>query len=192
MKMEKGEEINHIIEVIEKSKTALKEEKALELKELSNQIIHSTSIYQTEGLIAISVILYSLGKLIERKEHLSLKDWNAFIEKTNKSLDEAIDSLKDNNEKKFERILIEIRSSIGKVTVKPFVHEVLRKAAINKASRLYEHGLSLEQTAKLLGISQWELSEYTGQTGIPDVKYASTLDIKKRAKTALDFFGGEK
>jgi hypothetical protein len=190
--MEKGEEINHIIEVIEKSKTALKEENPLELKELSNQIIHSTSVYQTEGLIAISVILYSLSKLIERKEHLSLKDWSTFIEKTNSSLNDAITSLKEDNQKEFEDGLIAIRSSIEKITIKPFVHEVLRNAAINKASRLYEHGLSLEQTAKLLGISQWELSEYTGQTGIPDVKYASTLDIKKRAKTALEFFGGEK
>lgn len=189
--MEEGER-NHIIEVLENAKKALLASDSLELKELSNQVIHSLSIYQSEGLVAIAVILYSFSKLIERKEHLTLKDWGSFVDRTNASFDESIRALRENNLKKFEDNLIAIRSSIEKITIKPFVSEILQKAMINKASRIYEHGISMEQTAKLLGVSQWELSEYAGQTGIPDIRYALTFDVKKRAKMALEFFGGKK
>jgi predicted transcriptional regulator len=72
--------------------------------------------------------------------------------------------------------------------MKPYIQEVLRKASINKASKIYEHGISLGQTAQLLGITQWELSEYSGQTNVSDNDYNKTLDIKKRAKMALEFF----
>jgi predicted transcriptional regulator len=75
------------------------------------------------------------------------------------------------------------------VNLKPYIEEVMRKASINKASKIYEHGISLGQTANLLGISQWELSEYTGQTSIADTNYNNTINTKKRAQMAMEFFG---
>jgi len=47
----------------------------------------------------------------------------------------------------------------------------------------------MEATAKLLGISLWELAEYTGQTSISDMNQGKTLDVKKRIKSAMEFFG---
>ena len=64
----------------------------------------------------------------------------------------------------------------------------MQKAKINKASRLYEHGISMEKTAKLLGISQWELAEYVGPMGASEYPQTQTLDIKKRVKKAMEFF----
>jgi CRISPR/Cas system-associated protein Cas7 (RAMP superfamily) len=46
----------------------------------------------------------------------------------------------------------------------------------------------MEQTSKLLGITQWELSDYIGQSPISEAKESQTVDIKKRAKLALEFF----
>jgi len=69
------------------------------------------------------------------------------------------------------------------------VSDVFMKARINKASKIYEHGISMEATSKLLGVSIWELAEYTGQTNISDANYNKTIDIKKRVKTAMEFFG---
>ena len=72
--------------------------------------------------------------------------------------------------------------------MKPYINEVLRKASINKASRIHEHGISLGQTAKLLGITQWELSEYIGRKEITDRRYSQTINTKIRAKMAMEFF----
>ena len=46
----------------------------------------------------------------------------------------------------------------------------------------------MEKTAKLLGISIWELAEYAGQTGISDVNLSITMPIKKRIKLAMEMF----
>ncbi|MEM2462826.1 MAG: hypothetical protein QXD71_01515, partial [Candidatus Pacearchaeota archaeon] len=62
------------------------------------------------------------------------------------------------------------------------------KAAINKASRIYEHGISRAETARLLGITQWELAEYVGLTGIADTDLSITLPIEKRIKLAESLF----
>ena len=59
---------------------------------------------------------------------------------------------------------------------------------INKASRIYEHGISMQRTAELLGISEWELSEYAGRTGISDVNLSITMDIKTRIEKAMELF----
>ena len=46
----------------------------------------------------------------------------------------------------------------------------------------------MEKTAKLLGISMWELANYAGQTGISDVRESKTLDVNSRIKLAKEFF----
>ena len=44
-------------------------------------------------------------------------------------------------------------------------------------------------TAKLLGISLWDLTSYIGQGTINDMEEGETLNIQTRVKKALDFFG---
>ena len=73
-------------------------------------------------------------------------------------------------------------------TIKPFIQEVLRKAAINKAGKVYEHGISQGQTAAMLGITQWELASYLGETKSTDPSSLPTRNVKERAKLALSFF----
>ena len=46
----------------------------------------------------------------------------------------------------------------------------------------------MEQTANLLGITMFELADYAGKTGIPDVNLGQTLDVKSRIKIAEDMF----
>ena len=49
----------------------------------------------------------------------------------------------------------------------------------------------MEKTAKLLGISLWELAEYSGQTNISEHKLGKTIDVKDRARTAMEIFNGK-
>jgi len=72
--------------------------------------------------------------------------------------------------------------------MREIIQEVLRKASINKASKIYEHGLSLAKTSKLLGITQWELSEYVGGKDNMQVNLNKTIDAKARAQMAMEFF----
>jgi len=184
------EEVEHVISILKEIKQSLKEEDSVKLKELSNQTIHAASIQQHTDSITLAILIYTLSKLLERKESLKVKNWDSFIKKINSFITLAISALEEKKEDKYIEYLERIRKTISSISIslKPYIEEVLRKASINKASKMYEHGISLGQTAKLLGVTQWELTEYAGQTKISDDYYNSTLDIKRRAQMALEFF----
>jgi len=188
MLLEKKECV-HIIELLEKIKIALLNKDAVQLKELSNQTVHSSCHYQDSASITISVIIYALGKLVEREDYNKVKNWDAFTKKFNSILSLAIKAVNDDSQEKYEDYIKMARTSLesNAINLKKYIQEVLKKAAINKGSRIYEHGLSIEHTAKLLGITQWELSEYVGQKPL-NHEQVHTIDIKKRAKIALEFF----
>ncbi|MBI2451510.1 hypothetical protein HYV50_00355 [Candidatus Pacearchaeota archaeon] len=189
MEIEKGE-IEHIKKLLEEIKTALLNKDMLKLKELSDHTVHSSCSYQDSGSITISVIFYTLSKLIERQDYKKIKGWNNLVEKLNSLIDLAIKSLKNNNFKKYEKNILKAGKTLTdySINLKPYIEDVIKKASINKGSKIYEHGISLEQTAKLFGITQWELSDYIGQKNLAEIKQNETIDVKKRAKFALEFF----
>ncbi len=183
-------EPKHIQKVLEETKDAVKEQDIVKLKKLSNQTIHSASIHQDIDSIMVAVIIYSLSKFLERTNYRKYPAWSPFFKSFLKHIDNAILSLKENKEEKFREEMKKIRASISKISghFKKHVQDVFKKASINKASRIYEHGISMEKTAKLLGISMWELSEYAGQTGISDVNFNVTMPEKERIKLTINFF----
>jgi len=181
------EEARHIAEVLEGVKQALNEQDSIKLKDLSNQTLHCASVQQDNGSIMIAVLVYSLSKILERKENMHIKNWNEFIKKFNSFLSLAITAALEQNEKAFEEHLERARKCLTSLSInlKPYIQDVMRKASINKASRIYEHGISLGKTASLLGITEWELSDYVGQSKAPDAQFAQSLDVRKRAQMAL-------
>jgi hypothetical protein len=72
--------------------------------------------------------------------------------------------------------------------LKRYVQDVFQRARVNKASRIYEHGISMEKTANLLGVTLYELAEYAGKTGISDVPLGKTLNVKARIKILTEMF----
>lgn len=184
------QEKEHVIDVLQRARKALKEEDSMAVKELSNQTIHSASIYQDPDNIAIAVILYALSKIIERTHYRELTGWNKFKKTYEDSIDKAIIALKRNDIEVYREQIGNIRESIDSLSghLKTYLEEVFRKASINKASRIYEHGISLETTAKILGVTIWDLSSYVGQTGISEVDLTYTLDIKQRLKNSQEIF----
>lgn len=184
------EEINHQIEVLEQTKSALLNKNILFLKELSNKTINTASAQQDSASITIAVIVYTLSKLVERKDYNRIKDWDSFAKKFNSFLDLAIKALQEQKQEAYEKYIQKTRQILESqsIALKPYILDVLKKASINKGSKIYEHGISLEQTSKLLGISQWELSDYIGSRTMAEVKQAQTIDVKKRAKMAMEFF----
>ena len=183
-------EKSHVLKVLEETKEAVKREDTLALKDLSNQTIHTASTEQDTDSILLAIIIYSLGKIIERKSRYNKKECAEFCRFAVSEIDKAIKSLNKDDVESFKKSLESIINSINKLSgsYKKDIENVLRKARINKASKIYEHGISMEQTAKLLGITMYELAPYAGQSGNLDVPLARTQSVKDRIKLAMDFF----
>lgn len=182
-------EKDNISEILKEAKKAIKSEDIILLKELSNRTMHSASIEQDSISITIATIIYSLSKVIEKTKFRDEIDWKQFLASMNFHIDRAITALEVNNNERFEKELGKLRKNIAKKSgnLKSLIYDVFKKASINKASRIYEHGISMEKTARLLGISLWDLAEYAGQS-IKDVNLTITMDIRDRIKNAKELF----
>lgn len=183
-------EATNILRILKETKQAIEKQDIVTIKNLSNQTINTASLTQDPDNIAVAVIVYSLGKIFERNNYQSLPGWNAFHKTIISSLDWSIKDLEKNKEERFRKDIESIRKAIGKLSgkLKGYIKEVFRRASINKASRIYEHGISMEKTAKLLGITMFELADYAGKTGISDAPLGKTFEIKSRIKLAEEMF----
>ena len=182
-------ERSNLIHILRRSKVAVNNKDVFVLKNLSNSTIHSAAIHQDTDSISVAVLIYSLSKIVGRMKYSAYKDWPAFIKAVNSGLDEASHALEQNDIESFRNALTKLRKTMAKPSgnLKSHIENVFKRAKINKASRLYEHGISLGQTASILGISLFELSEYAGRTGIPDVQLSVTMPLKERFKMAWEF-----
>ena len=180
----------HIFSVLKKVLQALERKDYVKIKKLSDQVIHSASIEQDPDVVSVAVIIYSLSKLVERESYKDYKSWPEFYKNYIGGIKDIIKALEKNNIEEFRRRVDLIRCDINKVSgnLKIFISDVFRRARINKASRIYEHGISMETTAKILGISVWELAEYAGKTRVGDVNWAVTMPIRQRIKFAEGLF----
>ncbi|GBE20246.1 hypothetical protein BMS3Abin17_00983 [archaeon BMS3Abin17] len=180
------QEKENIIRILEETKISIKNKDIIKLKELSNQTIHTASISQDPDNIAIAVIVYSLGKIIERGYYGQAK----LGKEISTNINNSINALKKSDDFELRKSLELFRKSLEmhSKNLKSYIQDVFRKASINKASRIYEHGISMEKTASLLGITMFELAGYAGQTGISDVPLSKTLNAKSRIKLAMEMF----
>jgi len=183
-------EEENILRILKSTKRAVLSDQPYELKNLSNQTIHSAAISQDPDNVIVAVLVYSLGKALERENYRSMEGWQEFYNDILKYLEIAINSLEKKEIEKCRDALGEIRESLNRIDTDlgTYIKDVFRKAEINKAFKLYEHGLSAEQTAKLLGINLWDLASYIGQSTISEANASVSMPIKKRAKLAEDFF----
>ncbi len=154
------DDLNYLVSEVLK---AVEDEDVLRLAELSDHTIHNASIFQDADSLKFAVVVYALSKSFTRtrgkdrdaflselrsaKSHLGAKDVAGYRAAMKKVLDHIAD-----RDKK----------------LRPYVMHVLEEAQIKKGSRLYEHGLSMGQTAELMGVTQWELMNYVGKTSIAD------------------------
>jgi hypothetical protein len=183
------QERGNIIRILKETIVAIKRKDSLTLKNLSNQTIHTVAIYQDPDNLIVAVLVYSLGKIIERESYQKLEGWNEFSSLLIPSLKEAIKNLERENLDSFRNNLGQIRNSINKIDhdLKDYINDVFYKAGLNKAFKVYEHGLSSQKTAELLGVSLWDLASYIGQGSIFESKLYESLPIEKRIKLAEEF-----
>ena len=184
-------EKQNIIRVLNLAISAIKNEDFKVLKELSDETIHDTTVYQDEYTTAFAVLIYSLSKIHERDLHYSkFKGWKKFCDNCYIGLESAKEKISKNDFEGFATVLRSDILELNKIDpkLKLYIQDVLQKARINKASRLYEHGISMGRTAELLGITRFELMDYVGKTYIADVKESLTMNAKKRLEFARGSF----
>jgi len=183
-------ESEHVMKVLKEARKALKNHNAFRLQRLSDQTIHSASVYQHTDYIIIAIIIYALSKVMFHREQIPEKSWNKFVDKMIAALKHAEHALAKNNHNEFMQNLKQAHALFKEIhpDMSSYVEAVLEKASINKASKIHEHGISLGQTAELLGLSIWDLTEYVGQGPAAEAPYALTKDVKQRAQEALEFF----
>jgi hypothetical protein len=185
------QEKDNILRILEETKQAIKSGDATKLKELSNQTVHTSSITQDPDNITIAVMVYSLSKILERTEYNSLPGWDRLYRLILDSINNLSIAVQEDNPKKIKKYLTSWRKSIEKLSgkLKIYIQDVFRKAEINKASKIYEHGISMGKTASLLGITMFELVSYAGQKQeIVNLPLGHTIDIKSRIKLTEDLF----
>lgn len=184
------QEKENILRIFRETKEAMKEGNSALIKDLSNQTINTASLTNDPDNIAVAVIVYSLGKILERHQYQQFAGWSGFYGNILQAVDATINDLEKNNDQKIATDLGSITKSIGKLSgkLRIYIQDVFRKASINKASRIYEHGISMERTAALLGITLYELASYAGQSRMDDVPLENTMDVQKRIKMAEEMF----
>lgn len=180
------EEAENIILVLKEAKQAISSNNTSALKNLSDRTIHTASIYQDADNIIVAVVIYSIAKILERENYRDMKGWKEFYSLLNKNLDSAIKNLQAEDFDKFMSSMGKIRNSLNEIegSLADYIKDIFYKAGINKAFKLYEHGLSAETTASMLGVSLWDLASYMGQTTVAESHLNEALPIKERIKKA--------
>jgi hypothetical protein len=182
-------EKEHVINILKNANSAVKSKNISLLSELSNQTIHSASIYQDPDSVALAVTIYTMSKIFGNEMFKSSKKWDVFVKKVSNCLSQAARDLEKNNLSGFRKEIIKIREDINLFGhLREYIKDVFRRASINKASRIYEHGISRAETAELLGITQWELASYAISPFIMDSDLTLTKSIKERIKFTEELF----
>lgn len=186
--MEK-EVYNDVLEIVTKAIDILKvkeDKDVAELKELSDHTIHDCSIYQDMDSVQIALLMYSLYKLYDRKAEMSENDYKKVYEE----LMEARKALVIGDFGAYNKCIGAIFNIIRKVdsTSSKYILEIIDKAKITKGSKLFEHGLSIKRSAAIMGIDEWEMLNYIGNTNSIEMYKPGGVTAKKRLTIALELF----
>lgn len=186
-------ERENILKIFEGTKKAVSEGNSKKVEELSNQTTNTASLTHDPDNIAAAVVVYALSKIIEDKDYKNQPGWKKFYEVYINSIDKIIEALENKDDNSYDKHIKIIREAAGNLSGKEKKHiqEVFRDASIDKASRIYEHGISMEKTANLLGVTLYELANYAGKKmkDSQDSPESQNVTVKSRIKLVEDMFG---
>jgi|TARA_Y100000310_G_scaffold323360_1_gene383574 hypothetical protein len=161
----------------------VKEEKdSLEIKDLSNHTIHNASVFQDECSVSLAVVIYALSKIIERDP--KLLNYNKILKIVKKSRKSLVDDEMHNFRLSIRKLFSEISTIDQKL--KLYMQKVINEAQVKKGCKLCEHGLSAGRASEVMGVSQWELMGYLGNTKLDENTMG--FDVRTRIKFTRSLF----
>lgn len=162
---------------------AYRKRKIVDLKDISERITNELMQEFSQDGVELAIISYLLYKLLTKRR---------FGEE---GKDEVGDRLSEICKKGSSQDVLEgIRELNGlalemEATDKRYVIDLLTKAKIKIAAKLYAKGVSLGVVSKALGIPQQEVMAYAGKTMMFD-RVKGEVTAAERIKTARDALGG--
>ena len=87
------QEAENILRIMQEAKIALEQKDPYKLKSLSDQTLHTATVYQDMDSIVVAVLTYSLAKIIERESYQRMEGWDIFHSSLIKNMDSAISNL---------------------------------------------------------------------------------------------------
>ena len=174
---------NDILQLLRKAEYIIKRGELFRLRSVSNEVIHNASIFQDEDSISTAVVIYILSKLDSVKDTINILAY----------LNGMINSLEHNDYKSYRKKMKQLLERISRATKNTniYISEIMQIALINKASKIYEHGISLSRVAETLGVSIWDLMDYIGKTTIPD-SFGEIPDVEDKIKFTRSLFQDKK
>ena len=181
-----------VINVLTNAKKGIQKNDGHYVKNWSNHIIHSASVYQDKISLSTAIIVYSIGQILVYAENKSaLKErWDKNKNQILNLINQLIKLAKKEDKEDFLKVVESILRIIADVdfSYSQYVGWVIERAKIKKGSEIYEHGISLGRTAEILNISPWDLMEYIGsKRNIPNI--IKTKSIKERIDYLKEIFG---
>lgn len=175
------EERKDMIALLDETIEVIKKNDSLKLGDISDHIIHTASIFQNMEVIMLAVVVHALSKILERMLYLDPE--------VAEMLQAAKDLLEKEDVDGYNRKIKELLNHISKQDKKlgRYMQHVINEAMIKKGSKIYDHGVSLGQTAEILGLTHWELMHYIGKTKIHD-KVEEKKQLKQRLEHARALF----
>ena len=107
------QEVVNILRIFKQARVAFEKEDSALLRELSDQTINTASRTQDPDNITTAVIIYALGKIIERVAYRKERSWKKFHRNILMFIDGIIFALEKNDEAKLRKNLQELRGSIS-------------------------------------------------------------------------------
>lgn len=173
--------MNGMEEFVKKLAKSFEDEDSAALRDISNKAIEEAVMNEEPLLVNISLIAYSLSKLVTKPHLLKSPKWIVFKK-------DILDHLQQvPTEKLLEQAIkdvIKFDAETGN-----YVEDLIYKARVKQASRAYALGLSLGKAASLTNVPKEELSRYVGKTLIHERPFVQSKTVRERYKIARDVFG---
>ena len=167
----------------------LAENNALKLKDLSNHLIEQAVTTKDKRVVDMSLIAYGLSKLASKPHLVETKKWSQFKAHVLKHLAEEIKkpATKEHLGKILKCVVKDV-TDFDKEAGR-YMIDIIQKARIKQASRVYAMGVSLSKAAEVTGADERELLRYIGTTKIHDQPYTKTRSVAERYNTVKKAFG---
>lgn len=174
--------MGEIEEFTEKMKKQFRSRDTMALKELSNQAIERAILTESRALVNVSLVSYSLSKLLSKPHLFREEQWKDF---EGHILDELSRKVAP------EKVLGDIIKDIADYdrSTGNYLTDLIDKARVKQASRAYALGLSLGRAAELTGADKTNLLDYVGMTRIHERPFTKSRSVEQRFKNIKKLFG---
>jgi hypothetical protein len=151
-----------ITDLIEKSIVAIEKRDALSLRKISSDAASEAAIEGHRELMLLSLVAYSIAKILSKVHYMDVK--GSFYDKIIANLKKAATGPKTQTIEYLEAvedIVIKLDRKEGN-----YEQNLIDKAKVKKAAKLYGQGFSLKKASELTGAIPTEVLDYVGGSKI--------------------------